>query len=135
MRTMMLALAATLLAVGSGFAEDKKDAIVRSIDAKGPNAPGRGDPSKPAKVTSAEELEKAVGKDQAEAIGKAVDFKKEYVLVFSWSGSGGDKLTAVGEKGDKPSAVFTLKRGLTRDLRPHFYVYAVAKDAEWKMAK
>lgn len=114
-------------------ADDKK-AVVREVDLKGyeTNFRDRGMVTAPTKITSAEELAKALpGKDVSEKIGKQVDFTKEYLLLFKWSGSGQDKLTAGGDK----NAVFTLKRGLTRDLRPHLHLFAVAKDTEWELAK
>ena len=86
----------------------------------------------PKKITSKEELEKAVtDADAAAAIAKQVDFKNEVVLLFAWSGSGGDKLTMTEKKG----AVFTLKRGLTRDLRMHTKVFALPKSLKYSMSK
>lgn len=121
------------LAVSAAVAQEKKS-VVRELDLKNAevNFKERGDVTKPTKITSAEELAKALpGKELEEKIGKQVDFSKEYLLLFRWSGSGGDKLTADGEK----KATFTLKRGLTRDLRPHLHLFAVAKDVEWELAK
>lgn len=115
-------------------ADDKK-AVVRELDLNGyeKNMRERGMVTKPTKITSAEELAKALpGKDVAEKVGKQVDFSKEYLLLFRWAGSGRDMLTAAGEE---KKAVFTYKRGLTRDLRPHLHLFAVAKDAEWEFAK
>jgi len=132
MRALLTVTVCGLMAVAA-TADDKK-AVVREVDLKGyeVNAKNRGQVTKPTKIASAEELAKALpGKDVAEKIGKQVDFSKEYLLLFRWSGSGQDKLSAGGDK----KAVFTLKRGLTRDLRPHLHLFAVAKDAEWGMAK
>lgn len=76
------------------------------------------------KYTTAADLATAYGKDVADAVAKEVDFKKEYVVVFSWSGSGGDRITLSSE-GKK--ATFSKNRGLTRDLRSHFKVFALPK--------
>lgn len=131
MRAVLAVVCGLTVAVATA---DEKKSVLREIDLKGyeVNSKERGDVTKPTKITSAEELAKALpGKDVPEKIGKQVDFSKEYLLLFRWSGSGQDKLTAAGEK----KATFTLKRGLTRDLRPHVHLFAVAKDAEWELAK
>lgn len=70
--------------------------------------------------------------DTQDAIAKVVDFDKEYVLIFTWGGSGADKLTAACEK---DVVTFTLKRGLTKDIRQHAPIYALAKEATWVVAK
>jgi len=75
-----------------------------------------------AKYTSAAELTKAFSKELAEEIAKTVNFKNEYVVVQQWAGSGGDKMTL---KLDGKKVSFDTKRGLTRDLRSHFKVFAV----------
>ena len=50
---------------------------------------------KPTVITSEEELAKAIAdKDAQAAIKKQVDFKTQQVVFFSWSGSGGDKLSS-----------------------------------------
>jgi hypothetical protein len=87
---------------------------------------------KTAKITSAEDFAKQFGKEAAEELDKQVNFKGEYVVVFSWSGSGGDKMemTTEGKK-----ATFTRKFGLTRDLRQHFKVFALPKDFTYEMGK
>ena len=99
-----------------------------------PLAPGRtagfGDP---VKVTSARQLEEAVP-DRAtrDGIARGVDFGKEYVLVFRWAGSGGDRVTMTSE--DK-AAVFTFTAGRTRDLRSHLKAFALPKGMTWKTAR
>jgi len=132
MRALLTVTVCGLMAVAA-TADDKK-AVVREVDLKGyeVNAKNRGQVTKPTKITSAEELAKALpGKDVAEKVAKQVDFSKEYLLLFRWSGSGGDQLTASGET----KATFAHQRGLTKDLRQHLHLFAVAKDAEWEFAK
>jgi hypothetical protein len=87
----------------------------------------------PAKATSAKELETAVAdKDVRDAIAKLVDFRKEYVVVFHWSGSGGDRVTM---SADDKEAVFTRTFGRTRDLRTHFKVFALPKKMTYRVGK
>ena len=72
----------------------------------------------------------------SEAIQKQVDFNKEQLLLFKWSGSGRDKLELrVEEEKAGAVVVFKLTPGLTRDLRPHVRLYAVANDAAWRFAE
>jgi hypothetical protein len=99
-----------------------------------PNAQfGTSSDNKPVKVTDKEELAKAVpDKDAQAAIAKQVDFKKEYVLLFAWSGSSGDRLTMSAEKGE---VTFTFKHGLVSDFRPHAQLYALPAKMTYRMAK
>lgn len=134
MRTLMLVVVA-LAFTGFVAAKDDKKELVRELELKAAKLePQKGAKvGEPTKVTSKAELAKAVeDKDAADAIAKLVDFEKEYVLIFAWAGSGGDKLTAAV---DKDAVIFSVKRGLTKDLRQHAHVFAVAKNAEWSMAK
>lgn len=93
--------------------------------------------AKPNKVTTAEELAKMVsGKEAVEQITKQVDLKKEYLVVFSWSGSGGDKIDFTTKEGKEgPVVTFNYTRGLTRDLRTHFKVFALPNKATFSMGK
>ena len=134
MRTLMLVVVA-LAFTGFVAAKDDKKELVRELELNAAKLePQKGAKvGEPMKVTSKAELAKAVeDKDAADAIAKLVDFEKEYVLIFAWAGSGGDKLTAAV---DKDAVIFSVKRGLTKDLRQHAHVFAVAKNAEWSMAK
>ena len=132
MRTATFAalfLAAPLLA-----ADDKpvvKEIPTQDLKLKVPKG---GRPTPPAVITSAEELMKCpVCGDEAEAIKKHVDFDKEKLLVFAWSGSGQDKLAVTGETKDGKSIVTpTFTPGRTRDLRPHVKLFVVPKDADVK---
>ena len=120
------------LATMAATADDKKS-VVREVSVKDYEANFKepGTVTKPTKIMTAEELAKALpGKDVAEKIGKQVDFSKEYLLLFRWSGSGGDQLTGSGET----KATFAYQRGLTKDLRGHLHLFAVAMDAEWAFA-
>src|SRR5436190_12269469 len=138
---MRLACAALLLIGPAVLAEDKKDdkaPKAREITATGLKVQGtvKGGLDKPAKATTKADLEKLLDKDSAEAVGKKVDFKKEYVLIFAWAGSGQDKLAMKVEttkKGDE--AVFSYTRGRTRDLRRHLKVYAIPTKTTYKVGK
>jgi len=135
---VMAPLAAVLAADDKAEPADPKAPKAREIDTKGMKLPTvRGGLDKPTKVTSAADLAKLVPDEDAQkAITKNVDFKKEYLVVFAWSGSGGDKVSFETKKGKEgEEAVFTYKRGLTRDLRGHFKVFALPNKTTYNMAK
>jgi hypothetical protein len=111
------------------------DPAVRTLDLKGLNlGKAEGKVSEPKVITSNDELAKAVTDEEAlAALKKQVDFGKEKLLLFAWSGSGGDKIATSLGKGDKGAVVtVTYTPGLTRDLRMHHQVLAIPKDATWK---
>lgn len=137
-RIFVLAAFAAALAMPAAAEEpakkDDKDAVVKEIDLKGLKlGEPRGNVTKPTAITSEDELAKAIeNKDAQAAIKKAVDFKKQYLLFFAWAGSGQDKLDYAVAKGKKgPEVTFKYTAGRTRDLRPHFHLFAIRKDAEW----
>jgi hypothetical protein len=115
-------------------AEDKKRETVRTIDVSIPGQ-AKGKATDPTVIATAEELAKVIGDDDAVAVvKKSVDFKKEKVLYFGWAGSGQDKIAFTVEEGKKGVEVsFTFTRGRTRDLRQHKKVFALPKDATFKV--
>lgn len=134
MRTLVL-LALGFAFMGFAESKDEKKELVRRLELKDAKIEPRkaGGVDKPMKVTSKEELAIAVkDMDTQDAIAKVVDFDKEYVLIFTWGGSGADKLTAASEK---DVVTFTMKRGLTKDLRQHAPVFVLSKEATWVVAK
>src|SRR5262245_29900041 len=103
---VLLALGSLVVTAWAWAGEpDKKEAKddVRELDVKARKVgPPRGDVKKPAVITNADELAKAVAdKDMQERIKKDVDFGKQQLLLFTWSGSGQDKLTTKVEAGKK----------------------------------
>ncbi len=132
MKSVMCAVA--LLVAVSVFAcgDNPPDVRVLAVkDVKFDHEKG-GSAPKPVEIKTAEELAKSplfaddAGRD---AIKKQVDFTKEKLVVFVWSGSGQDKLTGTLIKRGG-TAQFTFKAGLTDDLRHHGHVFAVPKDAK-----
>ncbi len=139
MRTAVIMLALVGLAASGAPADEpaKKDdkKTVREIDLKGLKRELPGQFGKPAVITSAEELAKAFPEKDIQArIAKDVDFQKEQLLFFAWSGSGGDKLTYKVEDGKKgPEVVFQRAAGFTDDLASHFRLFAVPRGAAWRI--
>lgn len=94
--------------------------------------------SAPLEITSAEELAQSPAFDATgrAAAKKAVNFAKEKLVVFAWSGSGRDQLTAeLQTRGPKRVAVFRYRMGETDDLHRHTQAYAVPKDASVELKK
>ena len=139
MRTAMLTAALFLAAPVS--AEDKPaKQEVRALELKGVRVV-TADFAEPkaSEVTTDEEFAKSPlfpDADSRDAIKKQVNFAKEKLVVFGWSGSGGDKLTPELTTADKKTvAAFTYKAGATDDVRRHALVFAVPKDATVEVRK
>ena len=134
-----LAVAALSLSVASAEETNKKDkdAVVREIDLQGfTRAMTRGVASKPTRITNAEELAKAFPDTDEEWLGriaKQVDFEKDELLFFAWTGSSTDRLSFKVEETKKgPVVVFSYEQGRGDDMpRPQFRLYAVAKN--WRV--
>jgi hypothetical protein len=139
MRAAMSLLAAGLVLASGASADDpSKKAVpaVREIDLKGYSSdrPG-GDVQKPVIITTAEELARAFpNREWQQRVGKQADFAREKLLLFAWSGSGTDRLTATAGKGkDGPVIVFHYTAGLTDDVKAHFRLFAVPMAATWRL--
>jgi hypothetical protein len=143
MRTALLGLTivgAALLTVGFAATAGPQDKQIfaREIDIKGFGLKvANGDVTKPTPITSTQELASAIlNKEWQNKIGKQVDFANEQLLFFSWSGSGGDRLSFKVEEFKKPPVVvFHFKGGVTKDLRSHFSLYAIGKNATWRVER
>jgi hypothetical protein len=65
-------------------------------------------------------------------LDRKVDFGDQKLLVFAWSGSGGDKLDYALEKQE---VVFHFKPGLTKDLRPHIVLFSLNDHVKYRVEK
>lgn len=88
---------------------------------------------KPIIIKSQEEATKHFDKDSLTVLETAIDWKKQYVLVFVWNGSGGDELQHKVLESFPEQISFAMKRGLTKDYRPHSHVYAMRSDVKWSV--
>src|SRR6185369_267833 len=97
MRIALLALAVTALATFQG------ENVVKVIDVKGLKLATSEEAFSPkigVVITSAGELAKAISdKESVAKVASQVDFTKEKLVYFKWSGSGGDKLSFTTAKG------------------------------------
>ena len=89
--------------------------------------------NKPIVVKSKEEAAQHFGKEAVAALVKAVDFKKQIVLVFAWRGSGGDQLNYTVAESFPEQISFSRKFGRTRDLRSHAKVFALRSNVKWSV--
>jgi hypothetical protein len=139
MRLLSVAAYVAFLASGAWAMDETKKgdkpSAVRALDVK-IEGMAKGRFGAPVVIASPEELAKAIPDEAAvAAIAKAVDFKTERLLYFTWSGSGQDKLTFTTAEGKKGVEVtFTYAPGRTRDVRAHNKLFAIPKDATFKSA-
>lgn len=113
---------------------DVKEAAVRALDVKVDN-PAKGRATEPTVIKSADGLGKAIPDPAAvAAVKKAVDFDQELVVYFAWAGSGQDRITFASSAGATgPEVTFTYTPGRTRDVRPHAKLFALPKNATYKV--
>jgi hypothetical protein len=129
-------VALSLASAGQTNQKDK-DAVVREIDLKGfARARTSAVAAKPTRITNAEELAKAFPDVDATwlvRIAKQVDFDKEELLFFAWTGSNTDRLSfKVDESRKVPVVAFNFARGSGEDMpRAKFRLYAIAKN--WRI--
>jgi hypothetical protein len=130
-RRLFVAGLVALVFTSAGRAADevKEIGLPASFKATGrPMTPA----NKPTEITSADDLKKTFPvKEVADTIAKDVDFDKQKLLFFAWASSGQDKIIP-GDVKDG-AVVFGYKRGLTRDLRSHYHLFALPKDLKWSV--
>jgi hypothetical protein len=132
---VMLVCAPLVTADDKSEPKDPKAPKAREITFSGEKVRLEGQWEKPTKVTTEKELAKVVAdKDERAAVLKKVNLKKEYLLVFAWGGSGGDR---VGLEVSKDGKTVTFKKtpGLTLDLVMHVKLYAVPAGAKYKVSQ
>ncbi len=116
-------------------APTRDESVVRPIEIKLPGEQ-KGKPTEPTTITSKKELEKAVTDETAQGVlAKAVDFDKEKIVLFTWAGSGQDKVNHMVSDAKPVEITFTYAPGRTRDLRQHSKAFAVPKDAKVTIGK
>jgi len=87
--------------------------------------------TRPLVITSMKEAETHFTEKGMDALRKRIDFSKQALLVFAWSGSGQDRIeTAIAESYPEQIS-FQYKRGRTRDLRSHVKMFALRNNVTW----
>jgi hypothetical protein len=112
--------------------EPKAKAVKPRRIKSGPVLSTPGSYDRPTRITTAKQLREVAGDGKAEAaILKQVDLRKEHLLLFCWSGSGGDLLTPADSKAGE--ANFTFSPGKTKDKALHVGLFAVPARAKVKV--
>ncbi len=88
---------------------------------------------KPFVIKSDEDAAKHFGVEELKTLKAAVDWDKQIVLVFVWKGSGQDKLEHQILESYPEQIPFTMKLGMTRDLRLHSQVFALRSNIKWSV--
>lgn len=102
--------------------------------APNPTVLGEASRDDPLVIRSVEAARKFFMRDQLRRLNAQVDFDEQFVLVFAWRGSGQDRLNYDVLESFPEQIVFSYQPGRTRDLRPHFYVFALRSNVTWKVA-
>ena len=88
---------------------------------------------KPVVLRTQKEAAEYFGEEELVKLAEAVDFEKQVVLVFAWRGSRQDRLEYEVAESSPEQVTFSLKPGLTRDLRPHVKIFALRANVKWRM--
>ncbi len=89
--------------------------------------------NRPLAISSRQDAAACFSAEAMNALVSQVDFEKQFLLVFAWQGSGGDRLSYTVAESFPEQIFFSMKRGLTRDLRPHMHVYALRSNVRWSI--
>jgi membrane-bound inhibitor of C-type lysozyme len=89
--------------------------------------------NRPIAIASRQDAAACFSAEAMNELGSQVDFEKQFLLVFAWQGSGGDRLSYTVAESFPEQIFFSMKRGLTRDLRPHVHVYALRSNVRWSI--
>ncbi len=131
---MRFTLAAFILGLGSAFLCAKNNRLAPPIvDVNTEKAdkfafkPGPW--NKPQRITTEKEFAKVIPDETTQKrLAKLIDFKEQDLVVFSWEGSGQDKLEYLVLESFPEQLRFSRKAGATDDLRKHLKLYIVRKN-------
>ena len=90
-------------------------------------------PTKPVVLKSEKDAAEYFAEPELAKLTKLVDFKAQIVLVFTWQGSGQDKLDYTIAESYPEQIRFTYTPGRTKDLRPHTHIYALRSNVVWSV--
>jgi hypothetical protein len=121
--------------VSAAQAEDRNDPIYDvTLDTGNKLTVDFKDFTKPVVISDEKELAKEV-QDEAtrKNLTKQVDLAKYNLMIFSWEGSGQDKIEYLVAESFPEQITFSRKLGATDDLRKHVKLFAVRKNVRWKV--
>lgn len=136
-RPTLLAAAAIFLSIGVSVHAAPEASIppIKQVAGVAPNATAfkTAEGHKPIVLRDAKTAAEFFAADALKTLLAKVDFEKQMVLVFAWRGSGGDRLESAVAESFPEQIFFTIKRGRTRDLRPHTAVYVLRSNVRWSV--
>lgn len=84
----------------------------------------------PVKIESADDLKELLPDERIrELLTSRIDFDKEHLFIFAWSGSGRDRLEMESTGEEAMTLTFKYSAGRTRDLRQHVKLFVAPQDA------
>lgn len=84
-------------------------------------------------LKSEKEAREILSSDSAEYLLGKVDFDRQLLVVFAWTGSGKDKLMYEVAESLPEQVRFKLERGTTKDYVHHVTPFILRKNVRWKM--
>jgi len=139
-KTVAVPLAMLLVSLARAAPEDTRDAPVVPVIEQIPGVrmtplPRQGfRRARPQTLEDAEALAAALGEAAAKRILAQVDLQQRVLILFRWSGSGGDRLSyRVEQTKEGPKVVFRYRPGRTKDLRPHAHLFAIRRGVAWEV--
>lgn len=91
-----------------------------------------GPPAHPTIITSAEEAASYFDEFGLATLDQRVDWSKQSVLVFAWTGAPDDRLQVMNKLDDKVDRLYLYTPGKTMGQRRHLEVYRVDHDMNWQ---
>ena len=85
----------------------------------------------PLVITSAEEAVSYFDEFAVKTLERRVDWSKQSVLVFAWTGAADDRLQVLNGVDDNLDRLFLLTPGKSAGQRKHLEVYRVDHDMQW----
>lgn len=89
--------------------------------------------NKPLEITTLEAAAPYFTEKALADLKAKIDFASQKLLIFAWRGSGQDRLTYAVAESYPEQIHFRLRRGRTRDLRPHLYMYILRANVRWSV--
>lgn len=91
-----------------------------------------GPPMHPLEITSAEEAASYFDEFGLATLERRVDWSKQSILVFAWTGAPDDRLQIINELDDELDRLYLYMPGKHEGQRKHLEVYRVDHSMDWQ---
>lgn len=91
-----------------------------------------GPPTHPLVITSAEEAVSYFDEFGLDTIERRMDWSKQSILVFAWTGASDDRMQIMNEPDDQVDRLFLYTPGMRQEQRRHLEVYRIDHDMNWQ---